>query len=94
MIMKKVNNVSYFINVLHEFHVKYPSDFKRAYECSILKFKLKKLKKEPSISNFKSYMELFHNKKLDKKGDEVIICENVNNINKRFKEVKTTELKT
>ena len=37
-------------------------------------------------------MELFHNKSLDeKKGDEVVICENFNNIDKRFKEDKTTE---
>ena len=55
-----------FYQYVHEFHDKYPGDFKRAYECSVLKFKLKKLKNEPSISNFKSYMELFHNKSLDK----------------------------
>ena len=56
-----------FYQYFHEFHVKYPGDFKRAYECSVLKFKLKKLKREPSIWNFKSYMELFHNKSVDKK---------------------------
>ena len=39
-------------------------------------------------------MELFHNKSLvEKKGDEVVIRENVNNIDKRFKEDKITELK-
>ena len=56
-----------FYQYFHEFHVKYPGDFKRAYECSVLKFKLKKLKNEPSISNFKLCMELSHNKSLVKK---------------------------
>ena len=56
-----------FYQCFPEFHVKYPSDFKRAYQCSVVKFKLKKLKNEPSISNFKLYMELFHNKSLLKK---------------------------
>ena len=56
-----------FYQYFHEFHVKYPGDFKRAYDCCVLKFKLKKLKNEPSISIFKSYVELFHNKSLDKR---------------------------
>ena len=44
---------------------------------------------------FKSYMEFFHEKSLDKtKGDEVVIYGNVNEIDKRFKEKKTTEKKT
>ena len=39
-------------------------------------------------------MALFHNKSLvEKKGDEVVIRENVNNIDKRFEEDKNTELK-
>ena len=54
-----------FYQYFHEFHVKYPDDFKRAYDCCVLKFKLKKLKNGPSISIFKSYMELFHDKSLD-----------------------------
>ena len=56
-----------FYQYFHEFHVKYPGDFKRAYDCCVLKFKLKKLKNGPSISMFKSYMKLFHKKSLDKK---------------------------
>ena len=40
-------------------------------------------------------MELFHEKSLDKtKGDEVVMCGNVNEIDKRFKENKTTENNT
>ena len=38
-------------------------------------------------------MELFHNKVWIKKGDEVVICGNVNNFDKRFKEYKTTKKK-
>ena len=36
-------------------------------------------------------MELFHKKSSDKKGDEVVICGNVNNFDKIFKEYKTTK---
>ena len=54
-----------FYQYFHEFHDKYPGDFKRAYDCCLLKFKLKKLKNEPSISISKSYMELFHKLSLD-----------------------------
>ena len=56
-----------FYQYFHEFHVKYPDDFKRAYDYCVLTFKLKKLKNGPSISIFKSNMELFHKKSLDKK---------------------------
>ena len=56
-----------FYKYFQEFHVQYPDDFKRAYDCCVLKFKLKKLKNGPSISIFKSYMELFHKKSLNKK---------------------------
>ena len=81
-----------FYQCFPEFHVKYPSDFKRAYQCSVVKFKLKKLKNEPSISNY--IWSFFIIKLWLKKDDEVVIRENVNNIDKRFKEDKITEINT
>ena len=63
-----------FYQCFHEFENKHPNDFKKAYQCSVVKFKLKKLKNEPSLSNFKSYLEMFHNKILvEEKGDQVVI---------------------
>ena len=56
-----------FYKFFHEFHVKFPNNFKKAYELSVVKFKLKKLENEPSISNFKLFIDLFHNKSLLKK---------------------------
>ena len=53
-----------FYQCFHEFHVKFPNNFKKAYELSVVKFKLKKLENEPSISNFKIFIDLFHNKSL------------------------------
>ena len=93
--MKAVINVSNLINAFLEFEIKYPSAFKKAYQCSVVKFKLQKLKNEPSMSNFKLSMELFHNKSLvEKKGDEVVIRDIfvsnkkyisiVNNIDKKY----------
>ena len=90
------------------FENKYPNDFKKAYQYSVVKFKLKKLKNEPSLSTFKLYMEMFHNKILvEEKGDEVVIRDIfvtnekkksnkcvVNNIDKRYKEDKSTDNKT
>ena len=35
------------------FENKYPNDIKKAYQCAVVKFKLEKLKNEPSLSNFK-----------------------------------------
>ena len=64
-----------FYQCFLEFEIKYPSDLKKTYQCSIVKFKLKKLKHESSLSNFKLYMELFHNKSVVKKCDEVVICD-------------------
>ena len=84
----------------------YPNDFKKAYQCDFVKFKLKKKYNEPSLSNFKSYLEMFHNKNwVEEKGDEVVIGnitvpnENklaykfvVNNdIDKRYKEEKSND---
>ena len=84
-----------FYQCFHEFHVKFPNNFKKAYELSVVKFKLKKLENEPSISNFKIFIDLFHNKSLlKKKGDEIVICGKVEKIDKRFKEEKVTEVKT
>ena len=83
-----------FNNYFQEFHVQYPNDFKRAYDCCVIKFKLKGNKIGPSISIFKSYIELFHEKCLDEtKGDELIMCGNVDVIDKRFKDNKITEEK-
>ena len=83
-----------FNNYFQEFHVQYPDDFKRAYDCCVIKFKLKGNKTGPSISIFKSYIELFHDKCLDEtKGDELIMCGNVDVIDKRFKDNKITEEK-
>ena len=84
-----------FYKHFQELHVQYPDDFKRAYDCCVIKFKLKGYKNGPSISMFKSYIELFHEKSLDEtKSDELIMCGNVNEIDKRFKESKITEEKT
>ena len=56
------------------FENKYPNDVKKAYQCAVVKFKLKKKNNEPSLLNFKSYLEMLHNKNLvEEKGDEVVI---------------------
>ena len=36
-----------------EFNNNYPSDFKKVYQCAVIKFKLKKIYNEPSLSEFK-----------------------------------------
>ena len=82
----------------------YPNDFKKAYQCDFVKFKLKKKYNEPSLSNFKSYLEFFHNKNwVEEKCNEVVIGDIsfsniktlankcvVNNIDKIYKEEKIT----
>ena len=86
------------------FENKYPNDFKKAYQCAVVKFKLKKKNNEPSLSNFKSYLEFFHNKNwVEEKCNEVVIGDIsfsniktlankcvVNNIDKIYKEEKIT----
>ena len=50
------------------------TDFIKVYQCDVVKFKLKNKKNEPSLSNFKSYLEIFHNKNwVEEKGDKVVI---------------------
>ena len=52
----------------------YPNDFKKSYQYAAITFKLKKKNNEPSISNFKLYLEMFQNKNwVEEKGDEVVI---------------------
>ena len=47
---------------------------KNRINCDVVKFKLEKLKNEPSLSKFKSYLDFFHNKSLvEEKSDEVVI---------------------
>ena len=83
-----------FNNYFQEFHVQYPNDFKKAYDCCVIKFKLRGNKTGPSISIFKSYIESFHEKCLDEtKGDELIMCGNVDVIDKRFKDNKKQKKK-
>ena len=56
------------------FENKYPNNCKKAYQCDVVKFKLKKNNNEPSLSNLKSYPKMFHNKNwVEEKGDEVVI---------------------
>ena len=56
------------------FENKYPNYFKKANQCAVVKFKLKKKNNEPLLSNFKSYLEIFHNKNwVEEKGDEVVL---------------------
>ena len=50
------------------------TNFIKVYQCDVVKFKLKNKKNEPSLSNFKSYLEIFHNKNwVEEKGDKVVI---------------------
>ena len=49
-----------FYQYLFAFENKYPNDFKKAYQCAVVKFKLEKFNNEPSLSNLKSYLEMFH----------------------------------
>ena len=90
-----------FYQCFLEFENNYPTDFKKLYQCVVVKFNLKKKNNEPSLSNFKSYLEMFHSKNwLEEKGDEVVIGDipvsnenklanksgGNNNIDKRYKE--------
>ena len=59
-----------FYHCFLAFENKYPSDFKKAYQCAVVKFKLKKKKNLLSLLNFKSHLEIFHNKNwVKEKGD-------------------------
>ena len=53
-----------FYEYFFEFENNYPTDFKKMYQWAVVKFKLKKKNNEPSLWNFKSYIEMFHNKYL------------------------------
>ena len=78
---------------------------KKTYQCAVVKFKLKKKHNEQSLWNFKSYVEMFHNKHLvEEKGwwssnrwyfsykwKKLANKYVVNNINKRYKEEKSTD---
>ena len=59
------------------FENKYPNDLKKTHQCDVVKYKFKKKINEPSLSNFKSYLEMFHNKDcVEEKSDEVVIGDN------------------
>ena len=59
-----------FYHFFLAFENKYPSDLKKAYQCAVVKFKLKKKNNLPSLLNFESHLEIFHNKNwVKEKGD-------------------------
>ena len=86
-----------------EFENNYPTDYNWVYQCAVVKYKLKNKENEPSLSEFKSYLDIFNSKNwVEEKGDELVI-DNIplsnenkldnksvgnNKIDQRFKEEK------
>ena len=84
-------------------------DFNKVYQCVVVKYKLKKEDNEPSLSEFKSYLEMFHRRNwFEEKGDELVIGDSLvsnekkldniyvgnNKIDQRFKKEKNNDKKT
>ena len=88
-----------FYQYLFEFENNNPIDFNKVYQCDVVKKKLKKKDNDQSLSEFKSYLEMFYIKNW---GDEIVIGDILvsnekkldnkyvgnNKVDQRFKEEK------
>ena len=45
-----------------EFENNYSTDYNKVYQCTVVKNKLKKKDNEPSLLEFKSYLDISHSK--------------------------------
>ena len=70
--MDIVVNVSIFYQCFLEFEKNYPTNFKKVNQCDVVKSKLKKKYNKPSLSEFKSYLEMFHSKNWVKEKDDEV----------------------
>ena len=48
-----------FFKYVLEFENNYPTDYNKVYQCDVVKYKVKKKDSEPSLSEFKSYLDVF-----------------------------------
>ena len=66
--------MSRFFKYVLEFENNYPTDYNKVYQYDVVKYKLKKKDSEQSLSEFKSYLDVFHSEHwVEEKGDELVI---------------------